>query len=321
MKNFKSLLQDFFNRSKKSFQGNGTLLFKKDEYDFKVHVSLCIFRTIQTSVLDSLFKLMVCQKPKVTVSTAVGDSLIDRARCREASDFLNYSDADVLLMVDDDIQFLPEDAIKICKGAYERKGIMAGTCVVKREEGTWIASKPLEDSPPIIFSADAEPVEVKWAGAGMIAFHRNVLTDMIQGMRDYESDPAYECKKVVNGDGSVTYVSVKEIIKWKFEPLILCHPTDLRFWPFFQTMIWRHPNGDHLFLSEDWAFCERARMCGYKIWLDPSVRTVHWGVYGYTLDDMLRPPRVHHEKITYEDAKDKIIIPKDEGVKLNPSLI
>lgn len=258
---------------------------KRDEYDFKMHVSLCIFRTIQTAVLDSLFKLMVIQKPKITVSNAVGDSLIDRARCREASDFLNKTDADVMLMVDDDIQFDPMDAVKLCKEANERKGIVAATCVVKREEGPWVATKPLDGCPPIIFAADSEPVEVQWAGAGMIAFHRNVLTDMIHQLK-----------------------------------LPMLHPTDLRFYPFFQTMIWDHPNGDKLFLSEDWAFCERARLCGYKIWLDPSIRTTHWGVYGYTPDDMLRPERKHHERITYDYQGDKIIIPKDDGRKLTPSL-
>lgn len=257
----------------------------KDPYDFKVYLSLCIFRTIQTAVIDSMIKLGVCQKPKVVVSNHMGDSLLSRARSREASHFLE-GDCDVFLAVDDDIQFNPDDAIKLCREAYERRDIVAATCVIKREEHPWIASKPLENGPPIVFEADSEPVEIKWAGAGMIAIHRSVFQDMIQ----------------------------------HFE-MPLLHPTDLRFYYFFDTMVWKHPNGDSLLLSEDWAFCERAKQAGHKTWLHPGVRTVHFGHYGYTLDDLLRPTRKHHPKIVYEDKGDHVVIPRDEGTKITPVLV
>lgn len=261
---------------------------KTDPLDFKVHVSLCIFRAIQNHVLDSLIKLMCVQKPKVTVSNAMGDALVDRARSREASDFLNHTDADVFFMADDDISFSIDDAIKICRKANEKKGIVAATCVIKREEGNWIASKPLEGSEPIIFSEDAELREVKWVGAGMAAVHRNVFTDMVNELK-----------------------------------LPLCHKDDLKFWPFFQPMVWKVPEkDDNIYLSEDWAFCERARQCGYKIWLDPSTMSVtHYGTYGYNIHDLLRAPRKVYDKIKYEDVPGKLIISKDDGVRIRPEIV
>lgn len=292
---------------------------KVDPLDFKVHVSLCIFRTIQHHVLNSYIQLLCVPKPIMSNSNAMGDALIDRARSREAADFINYTDADVIFCADDDISFSTEDAIKICQKANEKKGIVAATCVIKREEGNWIASKPLEGSEPIVFSKDAELREVKWVGAGMVAIHRNVFLDLIQAG-----------EKIVKrfeqlADG--TYVPLKNYFgeEEPASPLLpLCHKNDLRFHPFFQPYpLAMLEENDHIYLSEDWAFCQRAKdMCGYKIWLDPSTMSVtHYGTYGYNIHDLMRQPRKVYERIKYEDVPGKLIISKDDGVRLRPELV
>ena len=85
-------------------------------------------------------------------------------------------------------------------------------------------------------------------------------------------------------------------------------------------MIWTNTEGDSEELSEDYSFCERARQVGYKIWLDPTVRTCHWGVYGYDLSDICRKPREYYEKIRYVVPQINFI-PKDDGVQIKPSLV
>lgn len=287
----KDLLNNFFNRGKRSvvFAPNA---FNKP--DFSVKISMCIHRTIQVGCLDSMLKTMMCKNPKVTVSNAMGDALIDRARSREASYFLRNTEDDVLLMIDDDVQFNPLDAIKVARLAYEKKGIACGAYIIKREQFQWITCKPLEDSPPIIFGTDSVPVEVKWPGTGFLAIHRNVLQDMIDESKNFE----------------------------EYHPnhLDFLHPTDLKFWDFFMPMKYKFPNGDKIELSEDWAFGEKARNIGYKIWLDPSVRLTHWGLYGFTLDDLCRPERTHCENIKYEDYKNKTLVPRDEGKQVQLSV-
>lgn len=265
-------LKDFFSRAKRPY-----IILPQKPYDYVVHLSLCIHRTIQTAVLDSVIKTMFIKNPKFNVSNAMGDALIDRARSREASDFLR-TDAEVLLMCDDDIQFDPMDAVKICNEARETKSVVCAAYVIKKENQSWITCKPLENSPPIIFEPNAPLVEVKFAGTGFVAIYRSVLEEMI---RDLE--------------------------------LPLLHPTDLRFYPLFLPLIYTHKNGDKMELSEDWSFSFRCSQIGRKIWLDPSIRLTHWGVYGFTLDDLARPDRVYHERISYEDDSEKILIPKDEG--------
>jgi hypothetical protein len=41
----------------------------------------------------------------------------------------------------------------------------------------------------------------------------------------------------------------------------------------------------HWYLAEDFAFCERARQCGYHIWADTRIRVWHIGSYGYSWED------------------------------------
>ena len=56
------------------------------------------------------------------------------------------------------------------------------------------------------------------------------------------------------------------------------------FWPLFE-LEWM----DYELLSEDWAFCSRAKAAGFKTYVDPSIRLVHMGEKGYTIEDVLRP--------------------------------
>jgi hypothetical protein len=57
------------------------------------------------------------------------------------------------------------------------------------------------------------------------------------------------------------------------------------FYPFFLPML---HNGEYL--SEDWAFCERARACGFQVLASTGPRLVHEGDYGYRVVDAISTP-------------------------------
>lgn len=58
------------------------------------------------------------------------------------------------------------------------------------------------------------------------------------------------------------------------------------FWPFFMPMLSApRSDGRPEYLSEDWAFCERARNLGFKLFLDLKPRLVHNGRYGFRVID------------------------------------
>ena len=54
--------------------------------------------------------------------------------------------------------------------------------------------------------------------------------------------------------------------------------------PYFQPLIVSGPAG-HLYLGEDYAFCERARRAGHKIVADSTIRLYHLGTYPYAWED------------------------------------
>src|SRR5262249_17478654 len=55
--------------------------------------------------------------------------------------------------------------------------------------------------------------------------------------------------------------------------------------PYFLPMV--VPRGEgHVYLGDDYAFCERARQCGYRVFADTTVRLQHIGMYGYGWEDL-----------------------------------
>lgn len=61
----------------------------------------------------------------------------------------------------------------------------------------------------------------------------------------------------------------------------------------FEPEILRDPELGAWYLSEDYAFCERARQAGHKVMAETSIRLWHHGRYGYSWEDVGAPrPRV-----------------------------
>lgn len=132
--------------------------------------------------------------------------------------------------------------------------------------GMYVQKKTLDktcvffDDQTVKFSPDAVPVEVEAMPTGFLAIHRRVFEKM------------------------------KEIVP-------LCHPGTLNFYPFFDPFPMKK-NGKWIHLSEDWAFCQRARQIGFKVWLDPSIFLGHKGEAIYDLHDKARPKKEQIQEIT-----------------------
>ena len=177
-----------------------------------------------------------------------GDALIERSRARAATHFLLDSDADVFLTVDTDIVFGWRDAVAICEQAMTYD-IVVGA-YVKRSHLRSIVTSALEPRVPVEFFIDPTPAPIRWGATGFMAVHRRVFEKLAQD-------------------------------------LPLCHPNEeLRHYPFYLPFVVEE-GGSPIMLSEDWALCERARRVGFTTYVNPAVRLVHLGDYGYALEDML----------------------------------
>jgi len=84
-------------------------------------------------------------------------------------------------------------------------------------------------------------------------------------------------------------ISRKLLLKMRDEiPLPLLHPRDIKFYPFFEEKMYPEREGEGIFLSEDYDFCEKARKVGVKSYIDTSIQLGHLGSYVYTLHDVVK---------------------------------
>jgi len=68
------------------------------------------------------------------------------------------------------------------------------------------------------------------------------------------------------------------------ERLPLCDETTRAIVPYFMPMIVKD-EGAHWYLGDSYAFCERARRCGYPLFADTSLRLQHLGNYPHSWED------------------------------------
>lgn len=79
-------------------------------------------------------------------------------------------------------------------------------------------------------------------------------------------------------------------------PLCLAE-TGRPLYTFYAPLVIPDPNveGGHWYLADDFAFCERARQCGFRILADTTIRLTHIGTYAYGWEDAGSPrPRFAH---------------------------
>ena len=198
--------------------------------------------------------------PEFTMSPPLfNDADIGRARSRGATYFFEQTTADVCLWIDSDIDFRDEDALTICRQA-EEYGIVAGVYPTRRASQAVPASRLLFDH-PYTFGPDPTPQPIKWAGGGFVAVAREVYGALVVEDAD--------CRQVLHADDKT-----------------------LRMRPFYLPMVGLNDDGGLMYLSEDWAFSERARLAGYPSYANCAVELAHIGVYRYTLANLFTQPRI-----------------------------
>ncbi|MCR9179055.1 MAG: hypothetical protein NXH71_02325 [Erythrobacteraceae bacterium] len=180
------------------------------------------------------------------------------------------SSATHLLFVDNDIGFVPEQVLTLIDQmqADDRLAVVGAPCPKRRVNWKLVASaceKGLGKANPAelerfsgVFALEPldpaagvrvdQPLEVARIGTGLMMIRRNVITELCQRYPElrFRPDPQDMMDGQIEGD-----------LFALFQPLI-------------------HPDTGHL-MSDDYAFCHRARDAGYRIWAAPWMRTSHTG--------------------------------------------
>ena len=219
-----------------------------------------------------------CQRREITVDRGVvnGDALVSRSRSIVASSFLR-SKADVLLTIDSDIWFRAADAIKLCEEALEYDFI-AGLYLTRGLKKQSALLLPLDV--PVVFQDDSKPVEVRYLSTGFMAVSRKGMEKTL------EHSQLPHCHK------GMTHLNA-----------------DTSFWPLYMPFCISDDGPEEtLYLSEDWAFCERAKRAGFKMWLDPSIRLGHVGREMYTLEDLMRTMKPSPQPLKLVQKEGQLVV-------------
>lgn len=229
-----------------------------------IYLACPIWRYLDVRVAHAITAVMADPPERVYWETFDGDALISRTRSQLATKFMqnpDLADCDVMVIIDDDVQFTPDDLWKIVAGAREKRAPYGGIYVTRsREPHTASLGFPGQE---LRFGVEVGTAEaIRYLATGFMAIPRNVL----QSMLDHEGFETIHGK----------------------EPLVFCEQGVGQFhmWDFFRCFEVREPDGRIHYLSEDWAFCERARQCGYDIWADTSIILSHRAVVSITVADL-----------------------------------
>jgi len=209
-----------------------------------------------------------------TVSTLANESLITRGRNTLTSFFMESKDATHLFFIDADIEFNPEDLLRmvaydkpVIVGAYPKKAINWASIIKAIRNNPDESAETIEGHSSnyvvnfdFLIGEDGKKkpevqivnnlVKLKDAGTGFMCIQRETIKKMM------EAHPELKYKNDINVDN-------------KFEPFM---------YALFDTMI--DPESRR-YLSEDYTFCRRWQNLGGDVWLDPRTALNHIGHYTF----------------------------------------
>lgn len=233
-----------------------------------VYIAMPVWRYLDVRVAHSICAVMAStdDHEKIYLETFDGDALISRTRSQLATKFLTseeLEDADVMVIIDDDVQFTPDDFWKIVEGARTKNALYGGIYATRslKPHTAALAWSGQE----LAFGEGAPAVPIRYLATGFMAVPRKVLEDMVD----------HEGFQSVHGKERIVYC----------EQGVGSHP----MYDFFRCFEIEEPDGRIHYLSEDWAFCERARQCGYEVWADQSIILQHRAVVSITVADIANP--------------------------------
>ena len=242
-------------QAQKSYDLSGKSIFiALPAYDFKVSLKLAVSlaRFTQAAPQHGI---------SVQIGSICGCSVVSRARNLLAQDMLE-SECDYLLFIDSDINFEPEDIIRLMAwGSDPKKGIVAAVPRTRSENKVYIADLDYDENGELTMNGMGLVRGRRVATAFMLV-RREVFTTLS------EANP-----------------------QWKYYDKRSERTLSAMF-DFEVT--------EEGYMGEDFLFCDRAREHGFEVWIDPSIKLGHMGVQEYTGcfgNDVLYPMVVPQKEV------------------------
>ncbi len=200
----------------------------------------------------------------MTLALLGNDALITRSRNTLVSTFLNNSDATHLLFIDADISFEPHDIIRLLMADRDIIGAMYPIKALDWDSAAKLmpfGRETVEQAAMHYVGTPLDVDEVEWdgdlvtasyVGTGMMLVKRLVVETLIARYPHLKYSAIHAYPRV-----TPSLDTQYALFECMIEPLT------------------------GLYLSEDYAFCQRWRDIGGKIWLDTSARLTHTGPFNF----------------------------------------
>lgn len=222
-------------------------------YDFKVSLKLAVS-------LARFAQIAPQHGINIQIGSICGCSVVSRARNLLVKDFLE-SPCDYLLFIDSDINFEPEDILRLMAwGTDPKKGIVAAVPRVRDVNKTYIADLDYDENGELTMNAMGLVRGQRVATAFMLV-QRAVFETLIEKHPEW----TYWDKRAGK--------DLSAVFDFKVER--------------------------EGYIGEDFLFCDRTREAGFEVWIDPTISLGHMGVQEYTGNfgnDILYPMVVPMQK-------------------------
>lgn len=227
----------------------------------KIFVSVPILGKPELKMIVNLYQaILSCREHKVRIFFNENDSLISRARNLHLSVFLDeYKDHDYFMSIDSDIEIANCSADNnIFKKLIDHNVDFVGGLYALKNPGAKQCSSVMMGAQAPQYNSGL--IEVRWLSSGCWCIKRSAIEKMVQAYPEltYDADGTSVGKKVYG-----LYIPMLYDLKKEDFPNV--------------TLPFRK------YLSEDWAFCERWKSLGGKMYADTSIVLKHIGRHEYTL--------------------------------------
>ena len=204
-------------------------------YDFKVSLRLAVSlaRFAQAAPRYGI---------DIQIGSICGCSVVSRARNLLVQDMLD-SPCDYLLFIDSDINFEPDDIIRLMAWAEDpKKGIVAAVPRTRSEDKVYITNLEYDENGELTMNGMGL-VRAERVATAFMLIRREVLVTMAEANPDWKyydkrSDRVVPC-----------------LFDFKL--------------------------AEEGYIGEDFLFCDRARELGFEVWIDPTITLGHMGVQEY----------------------------------------
>ncbi|MHB8096043.1 MAG: hypothetical protein ACYDEI_00095 [Erysipelotrichaceae bacterium] len=196
-----------------------------------------------------------------SLHTIGNESLITRGRNNFITDFyVNFKDDDYLLFWDSDIAIEPESILKLIN---HNKDVIGAPVRLKNKQNRLFSLTPKLDKDGN-FIKEGSLVEVHYFATGIMLLSRKAVYDLIEDAK--RNDDIYTNKsnpmKIENSN------FIYDVFKIGINDKTLAY--DKR-----------------VYLSEDYWVCNTLQRLGYKLYIDESINTKHYGTMDFECNDGL----------------------------------